>query len=118
MGDLEVLGGLVKPGEDPGGARAAGDNPGRLRSEAAFAGCHVSGAPGSRAAAPAAHFLYRLSDSEMTHEPAARTVHAGWAHSCSPCRLDALYRVDGDTPMRSACPKSRTVAQARRRLIR
>jgi hypothetical protein len=63
MGDLEVLGGLVEPGEDPAGGRvAAGDNPGRLRSEVAFVGCHMSGAPrGSPLPPPAAHLLYRLA---------------------------------------------------------
>jgi hypothetical protein len=90
MGDLQVPGGLVEPGEDPGVPEPPATTLAGLRREAAFAGCRVSSALGSRAAAPAAHFLYRLSDSEMTHEPAARTVHAAWAHSCSPYRLDAL----------------------------
>jgi hypothetical protein len=94
MGDLEVLGGLVEPGEDPAGGRvAAGDNPGRLRSEVAFVGCRMSGAPRRfPAAAPRRSPPVSPSDSKMTHEPAARTVHADWAHPCSPCRLDALYR--------------------------
>jgi hypothetical protein len=49
---------------------AAGDNPGRLRSEAAFAGCRASGAPAvPLLPPPAAHFLYRLSHSQMTYEP-------------------------------------------------
>ena len=54
---------LVEPGEDPAGGRvAAGDNPGQLRSEVAFVGCRMSGAPrGFPLPPPAAHLLYRLA---------------------------------------------------------
>ena len=46
MGDLEVLGGLVEPGENPGGRPSSRRRqPCQLRSEVAFVGCRMSGAP-------------------------------------------------------------------------
>ena len=43
MGDLEVPGGLVEPGEDPGVPEPPATTLAGLRREAAFAGCRVSG---------------------------------------------------------------------------